>query len=405
MNITYFCLFRAVRVPKICLFRAVWYTICMLERIYKLDELVRKDKILVLYGPRQVGKTTLVEAYLDTLSDVVRVRYVTGNDSLVAQTLSHASLRDVEEFVAGYDMLVIDEAQKIPNIGNALKLIIDKIKTVKVIVTGSASFELAGQIGEPLTGRKRTITLYPLSQLELLKTYNKSELRAQLDEFLIYGSYPEVVTSGINKEEKRKVLKELVSSYLLKDLLELEDIKSSKVLWDLLRLIALQIGSEVSHSELADKLGVNKKTVARYLDLLEKTFVLHNVRGYSKNLRKEITRKGKYYFYDVGVRNAIINNFNSFDMRDDAGALFENFLIMERLKLREYTNIYANEYFWRTWDQKEIDLVEERGGKLFGYEIKWNNKKQPKAPKDWIETYSNASYEVINKENYLEFIS
>ncbi len=376
----------------------------MLDRVYKLNKLVRKDKILVLYGPRQVGKTTLVEDYLNGVAHSKKVRYVTGNDNSIAQELSDATLRDVEDFVAGYDMLVIDEAQKIPNISNALKLIIDKIKTVEVIVTGSASFELAGQIGEPLTGRKRTITLYPLSQIELLKKYNKSELKAQLEDFLIFGSYPEVISSK-STVEKKDILKELVSSYLLKDLLELEDVKSSQILWDLLRLIAFQIGDEVSHNELANSLGINKKTVGRYLDLLEKTFVLHKVRGYSKNLRKEVTRKSKYYFYDIGVRNAIIKNFNKINLRDDIGALWENFLVMERLKLREYTNLNANEYFWRTWDQQEIDIVEEKDGKLFGFEIKWNSKKQPKAPKDWLKTYYNASYAVINKDNYLDFVT
>ena len=376
----------------------------MFERKYNLKKLVRKDKVLVIYGPRQVGKTTLVEHYLNKVNKKKKVKYITGNDNMVIGYFTNPTLEDIKKFVAGYDMLVIDEAQKIPNIGNSLKLIIDRIKNLEIIVTGSASFELAGQVGEPLTGRKRTITLYPLSQLELSLRYNKSELKEQLQDFLIFGLYPEVVASGNNIKEKINVLNELVSSYLLKDLLELEDVKSSKILIDLLRLLAFQIGSEVSHNELALKLNINKKTVARYLDLLEKTFVIYNVRGYSKNLRKEITRKSKYYFYDTGVRNALIANFNSINMRDDIGMLWENFLFMERLKKRKYDEIYGNEYFWRTWDQKEIDLVEERDGKLFAFEFKWNTKKKTKAPKDWIETYKNSEFKVVNPENYLDFI-
>jgi len=331
------------------------------------------------------------------------VRYITGEDYGVLEYFEGPYLKKLEEFVAGYDMLVIDEAQKIPNIGNALKLIVDRIKTVETIVTGSASFELAGQVGEPLTGRKQTLTLYPIAQLELRKYFNKSELKSQLEDFLIYGSYPEVIEAKHDLAKKRNLLNELLSSYLLKDILELERIKSPKILWDLLRMLVFQVGSEVSHNELANKLGINKKTVGRYLDLLEKAFVLHSVSGFSSNLRKEISRKKKYYFFDNGIRNALIGNFNSLGMRNDVGQLWENFLYIERRKKRHYSGIYGNEYFWRTWDKKEIDLIEERDGKLYGYEFKWG-KKLPKAPKDWLETYQNASYEVINQDNYLDFI-
>jgi len=375
----------------------------MIPRFYKLEELVNPKKVVVIFGPRQVGKTTLVDNYLKNLSNK-KVRYITGEDYGVLDYFEGPYLKKLEEFVAGYDMLVIDEAQKIANIGNALKLIVDRIKTVEIIVTGSASFELAGQVGEPLTGRKRTLTLFPIAQLELRKDFNKSELKSQLADFLIYGSYPEVIEAKRDLVKKQNLLNELLSSYLLKDIFELEKIKSSKILWDLLRLLAFQVGSEVSHNELANKLGINKKTVGRYLDLLEKAFVLHSVRGYSSNLRKEITRKNKYYFLDSGIRNAIIGNLNPLDIRNDVGQLWENFLFIERLKKRHYLGIYGNEYFWRTWDKKEIDLVEERDGKLYGYEFKWGNK-LPKAPKDWLETYQNATYEVINQDNYLDFIT
>jgi len=394
--------FRAVRLPEIVLFRAVEYDVVMINRFYKLQNLVTLKKVLVIFGPRQVGKTTLVESYLNGLNSK-RVRYITGEDYGVLDYFEGPYLKKLEEFVAGYDMLIIDEAQKIPNIGNSLKLIVDRIKTVEIIVTGSASFELAGQIGEPLTGRKRTIILYPIAQIELIKSLNKSELKAQLEDFLIFGSYPEVINAGHNLTTKRRVLEELLSSYLLKDVLELENVKSSSLLWDLLRLLAFQVGSEVSHNELANKLGINKKTVARYLGLLEKAFVLHKVRGFSLNLRKEITRKNKYFFLDNGIRNALIGNLNKIEMRNDIGQLWENFLFMERLKKRHYLEIYGNAYFWRTWDRKKIDLIEERDGKLFGYEFKWGSK-LPKAPKVWLETYPNASYTVINQDNYLDFI-
>ena len=375
----------------------------MLDRFYKLKDIVRPRKVIVIYGPRQVGKTTLVENYIEDIGHSKKILYISGNNMQMVHYLSRSYLKDIQKMVAGYDMLIIDEAQKIPNIGNSLKLIVDIIKTVEVIVTGSASFELAGQIGEPLTGRKRTITLYPIAQLELLAINNKFELKNQLDDFLVYGSYPEVITRGNNLTEKIEVLDELISSYLLKDLLELENVKSSLILWDLLKLLAFQIGNEVSHNELANKLGLDRKTVGRYLDLFEKTFVIYRVRGYSGNLRKEITRKSKYYFYDVGIRNAVIGNFNRLSDRNDVGALWENFIFMERIKKRHYQGIYGNEYFWRTWDKKEIDLIEERDGKLYGFEFKWG-KKLPKAPKDWLETYHNATYEVISQDNYLDFI-
>ena len=374
-----------------------------IKRIYDLNKLVRKDKVLVIYGPRQVGKTTLVEDFLEQNKDK-KIKYVTGDDLEALDYLSARSLRKLEEFVGEKEILVVDEAQKIPFIGENLKLIVDRIKGVKMIATGSASFELAGQVGEPLTGRKRTVVLYPISQLELYKQgVEISELRGKLDERLVYGSYPEVVVSKTLKE-KRLILKELLTSYLLKDVLELERVKGAKVLWDLLRLLAFQIGSEVSLTELGNQLDLNKKTVARYLDLLEKVFVIYNLRGYSRNLRKEVTKKSKYYFYDVGIRNAIIDDFRRLELRDDIGELWENWLIMERLKRNEYKGRGGRLYFWRTWDQQEVDLVEERGGRLYGYEFKWRKTKM-KPPKNWLVAYPKAKWQVVNRENWLEFVS
>ncbi len=290
----------------------------------------------------------------------------------------------------------------IKNIEQTLKILVDQIPDIKIIITGSSSFELAGQVGEPLTERKKTLTLYPIAHLELNDLYNRYELNEMLEKFLIYGTYPEIITAN-STHEKRELITEISQSYLLKDILELDKIKNSKNLIDLLRLLAFQIGSEVSLSELGQKLGIDAKTVHRYIDLLEKSFVIYNLRGFSRNLRKEITKKSKYYFYDNGIRNAIIANFNTLDLRDNIGKLWKNFLIMERIKKQNYTDIFANNYFWRTWDQKEIDFIEEREGRLYGFEFKWGTS-AAKAPKEWLATYPNATFETINQTNYLDFI-
>jgi len=373
-----------------------------IKRFYSgLGQHLEKGKALVIFGPRQVGKTTLVQDFLD--GTTLKFKLETG-DNIKIQTLFDS--QDIEKILAyakPYELIVIDEAQKIPHVGVALKMIVDHLPDIQVIVTGSSSFDLAGQIGEPLTGRKKTLTLFPLSQLELKEKYGSYELEQQLQSYLIYGSYPEIITAS-SEEEKQVKIEEIAHSYLLKDILALERVKSSKILLDLLRLIAFQIGKEVSLSELGTQLGIDRKTVARYLDIFEKSFILFNVRGFSKNLRKEVSKSSRYYFYDLGVRNALIANFNAINLRNDIGELWENFVFIERLKNRSYKNIFANVYFWRTWDQKEIDIVEEREGKLFGYECKWS-KSNAKAPKDWIETYPEATFEVISKGSYLDFVS
>ena len=370
-------------------------------RVYeKLNEHMRPGKVLVLSGPRQVGKTTLVRRHLALTQ--ARSLYVTGDDVRVQEAWGSMRLDRLEELIEGYDVVALDEAQRIPNIGVSLKLLIDAGVHTQLIATGSSSFELAGQLGEPLTGRQVALRMYPVAQLELRELRNRGELRSRVEEHLIYGSYPEVVTAT-SMFEKRRVLDQIVGSYLLKDVLELERVKSPKVLLDLLRLIAFQVGSEVSLAELGGQLGLDSKTVARYLDLLEKGYVLFNVRGYSRNLRKEITKKSKYYFYDTGVRNAVIANFNPVNLRDDVGRLWENFLFVERLKLLTYRFVPVNHYFWRTWDGQEIDMVEERGGRQDGYEFKWGGR-MPKPPRDWSATYPDATHTVINRENWLEFV-
>lgn len=373
-----------------------------IPRIYeKLEDFFEPGKALVIFGPRQVGKTTLIKNFLNRTKE--KWRYETGDDARLHEILGSMDRSKIKEFVKGYDIVALDEAQRIPNIGMALKLIVDDIPNIKIIATGSSSFELAGQVGEPLTGRKRTLSLFPISQLELRKFTNDIDLEDQLSSRLIFGSYPEIITADSN-DKKREKVEEIAHSYLLKDILEFDRVKSSKILLDLLRLLAFQIGNEVSLSEIATKLGIDTKTVARYLDLFEKAFVLLNVRGFSGNLREEITKKSKYYFYDNGVRNALIANFNDLPLRNDIGALWENFVFMERFKKRSYTKKSANVYFWRTWQQQEVDIVEERDGNLFGYEVKYSSKKIS-APLQWKENYPESKFRLVTKENYLDFVA
>ncbi len=372
----------------------------MIKRHYKIKKLLKSGKVLVIYGPRRVGKTTLLEGFLNETR--LKFKYDSGDNIRVQNILGSQDFEKILDYIVGYELLAIDEAQMIPGIGAGLKIIADQARGMRVIATGSSSFDLSQQIGEPLTGRKETIILYPISQKELSAVYNRYELKEKLEDFLVFGSYPEVVTAKI-KKEKIKILTEIVDSYLLKDILALENIRSSKILLNLLKLLAFQVGNLVSVNELAVQLSVNVRTVGRYLDLLEKSFVIHSVGGFSRNPRKEITKKMKYYFIDNGIRNAIIAQFSRLEDRNDIGALWENFIYCERLKKLSYDNIYGYTYFWRTYDGKEIDLVEDRDGKLFGYEIKWSNdKKRP--PKEWKETYKNAEYKIINRDNYLEFI-
>lgn len=372
-----------------------------IPRFYSsIEQFLIPGKALIIYGPRQVGKTTLIKDYLSGTG--YKYKFDTGDDLRTQHTLGSQNVALLKEYVDGYQLLVIDEAQKIPNIDIGLKILLDHVPGLLIIATGSSSFELAGQVGEPLTGRKTTLTLYPISQLELVDMYSKYELKMQLENWLLFGGYPEVITTE-DKKNKVRLLEELTHSYLIKDILELDKVKNSKSLLDLLRLVAFQIGKEVSHHELAKQIHLDTKTVARYLDLFEKAFVLYNVRGYSRNLRSEISKKSKYYFYDTGIRNAIITNFNTIDNRNDIGPLWENFLFIERMKKRSYMSIYANVYFWRTWEQQEVDIVEEREGTIFGYECKWGSK-VVSAPLQWTGAYPDAHFELVTPENYLDFV-
>lgn len=378
----------------------------MIPRVYDdLDNILREGKVIVIYGPRRVGKSTLVGNYLKE----TRLKYKldSGDDLGVAGILSSQSFDKINQFAAGYDLIIVDEAQRIPKVGLGLKILVDNNPKLKVLITGSSSLSLSYKIGEPLVGRMFDYILYPVSQLEFKKNMTLFELEQKREDFLVFGSYPEVVEAR-TREEKAKILTGIANSYLLRDIIELEKVGDSRILFDLLKLIAFQVGSEVSLTELGSNLGIDKKTVARYLWLFEQSFVLYNLRGYSRNLRKEISKKSKYFFYDNGTRNAVINNFNDLSTRNDVGALWENFLVIERLKKQEYAHIGSknNNYFWRTWDKKEIDWVEMRDGKLFGYEFKWGGKKSTKSKNAWLETYKNeAEFEAINQENYLDFIA
>ncbi len=361
---------------------------------------LQPNKVVVIYGPRRVGKTTFLKEFLKTAKE--KWRYDTGDNIRVQEIFLSQDLKKLKEYVEGYEFIVIDEAQRIPKIGWGLKLLVDNIEKTKVIATGSSSFELSGQVGEPLVGRRWVVKLFPLSLMELGNYFTFFELKENLEEYLIFGTYPEVLKAK-TKEEKREILNLLVESYLLRDILELERVKGAKVLLDLLRLIAFQVGKEISLSELGEKLGIDYKTVRRYLDLFEKTFILYNLRGLSRNLRKEIYSKSKYYFLDNGIRNAIISNFNPLEIRDDVGVLWENFLVAERLKVQEYKRIFSNNYFWRTWDGKEIDWIEEREGKFFAYEFKL---KRPR--KTYFSYFKNiypkSQFGVVTMEDFREFV-
>jgi predicted AAA+ superfamily ATPase len=374
----------------------------MITRAYEpVEKYLKPNRVLLIYGPRRVGKTTLLQK---TLSETtLKYKLDSGDNILTQQILSSQDFSKIMGYVEGYELIAIDEAQNIPNIGMGLKIIVDQVPGIKVIATGSSSFELAGQVGEPLTGRKQTLVLYPLSQLELRQVYNRHELTQKIPDYLIFGGYPEVMEAS-SRIERIDVISEIAHSYLLKDLLVFERVKSSRLLLDLLKLLAFQLGCEVSLNELATQLSIDVKTVQRYLDLLEKAFVIFRLNGFSRNLRKEVTSKSKYYFMDTGIRNALIAQFNPLDQRNDVGQLWENFLMIERLKLRSYSRMSANPYFWRTYDQQEIDLVEERDGKLYGYEFKWSQNKETFAPKHWKETYSHAEFTTINQNNYMDFI-
>ena len=370
-----------------------------LPRAIKIEKYIERKKVLMVYGARQVGKTTLVKSYLSNFKEPYL--FITGDDLVLSEELAKCHLPVIAKILGNNKLIVIDEAQKINNIGRALKLMVDNFD-ISIIVTGSSSFDLANQTDEALTGRKKILTLYPIAVKELAGIFSEYEIQQLISEMLIYGLYPHIF-AGKNLEIKRERVIEIMNSYLIKDIFEFQRLKRSNVIIQLLRLVAFQIGQQVSTTELSNQLNIDHKTVIRYLDLLEKSFVLFRLDGFSRNLRKEVTKQSKYYFYDLGVRNALIANFNQLNLRNDLGQLWENFIVMERVKNLSYKKIEANHYYWRNYQKKEIDLIEERGNYLYGIEIKYSGKKV-KAPADWINAYPKSSFEVIHRENFYDFV-
>jgi predicted AAA+ superfamily ATPase len=373
----------------------------MIPRSLSIKDNLKAGKVLILYGARQVGKTTLVKEFLSKTE--LKYRYDTGDNFQVADQLSKCTYQSTQDHVGNNELIIIDEAQKIANIGTALKLMVDINPNLYVIATGSSSFELANMTNESLTGRKKVYQLFPIAQQELAAIYAPSELKNNKQEFMVYGSYPEVVTLD-DREEKIELVREITYSYLIKDILEFDKIRNSEKIYKLLQLLAFQIGSEVSANELAQSVGIDVKTIQRYLDLLKKSYVIFDLNAYSSNPRKEISKGSKYYFYDLGIRNALIGNFNLLDQRNDVGAMWENFMIIERIKRDAYMKKYKNYYFWRTYTQKEVDFIEEYDGKIVAYEFKFNPQ-ITQAPKAWHDSYPDTQYYTIHTDNYLEFIT
>jgi len=360
------------------------------------------EKVLLLLGARRVGKTKLIKDFIKEHPQNVYLQ-LNGEDIMDSDLLKERSVTNYQRLLSGIDVLVIDEAQHIPDIGLILKLIVDSIEGIKVIATGSSMFDLVNNLGEPLVGRKNTLYLFPLAQKEFAEFEDYKETSQHLEQRLLFGGYPELEQYS-DWKEKEDYIYEIINSYLLKDILIFDGIKNSDKIYNLLRLIAFQIGKEVSLQELGNQLQLSKNTVERYLTLLTKVFVIFKVEGFSKNLRKEITKTSRWYFYDNGIRNALISNFKRLTERNDTGDLWENYLASERVKKQHYNKIKARNFFWRTYDQQELDWLEETGEDLSGFEFKWSTTKVSKIPVAFSKAYPEASFEVITKNNYLEFI-
>ncbi|TVZ27487.1 hypothetical protein JM83_2533 [Gillisia sp. Hel_I_86] len=353
-------------------------------------------KAILLIGPRQVGKTTLFNKLLEGKEYL----FLNGDDPTVRKLISNPNLEQLKNIIGNYKIVFIDEAQRIDNIGLTLKLITDQLKSVQLLVSGSSAFELNNQTQEPLTGRKWEYQLYPISWGEFESNVGYLKAEQQLELRVIYGMYPDVIN---NFGDEKEILKQLTDSYLYKDLLSYGGIRKPEILEKLLRALAFQIGSEVSYNELAQLLGIDKKTVSNYIDLLCQAYVVFKLPSFSKNLRNEIKTNQKIYFYDTGVRNMIIGDLNPLEVRQDKGNLWENFLISERLKKNAYSGSLAKGYFWRTVQQQEIDYVEEEAGTITGFEIKWNAKSKVKIPRTFTGTY-NTEVKIITRENFRMFL-
>jgi predicted AAA+ superfamily ATPase len=367
------------------------------------DRIIKRliaNKAILLFGARRVGKTILLRNIIKKFGRKTLILNGEDLDSLLL--LEQRSISNYRQLLNGYEVLVIDEAQNIPDIGLKIKLMLDEIEGITIIASGSSSFDLLNKAGEPLVGRSTSFLLSPFSQHELNQAENSLQTRQNLESRLIYGSYPEVVMME-DTEQQKEYLREIVNAYLLKDILTIDGIKNSSKMRDLLTLIAFQMGNEVSYDELGKQLGLSRNTVEKYLDLLTKVFVIYRLSGYSRNLRKEVTKSNKWYFYDNGIRNAIINNFNPIALRMDIGQLWESYLISERMKQNFYFGQNKTFYFWRTYDGQEIDLIEESNSKISAFEFKWGDK-IARSPKAFSTNYPEAIFTSVNRNNYLDFI-
>lgn len=369
----------------------------MIKRIIEetISDKLFKGKTVVLTGPRQVGKTTLIKEVLKGKDFL----FLDGDDPFVKSRLTNPNTKEIESIIGRATTVFIDEAQRIENIGITAKIIHDQFKHVQLIMSGSSAFELRNQTNESLTGRKWEYFLYPVSYEEYEKSQGYMDAVSDLENRLVYGFYPDVIN---NRGGEHEILNEITQSYLFKDILAYGNIKKPDVLENILRALAFQTGSEVSYNELAQLTGVDKNTVANYIRLLELSYIVYPLTSFSRNLRNEIKTNRKIYFYDNGIRNALIQNFNPVKLRNDVGALWENFLMSERLKYNSYHRIFSNRYFWRTKQQQEVDYVEERDGTISGFEFKWNPKAKITVPRNFTSTYG-ASVAVISKENFREF--
>jgi predicted AAA+ superfamily ATPase len=366
----------------------------------RIGERIVPGKAVLIFGARRVGKTVLMRELVKDHPG--KTMLLNGEDYDTVALLENRTAANYRRLLDGISLLAIDEAQAIPEIGSILKLIVDEVPGVSVMASGSSSFDLLNKTGEPLVGRSSRFLLSPLSQREIAQTETLLETRQNLESRLIYGSYPEVVTLG-SYGMKADYLRDMVGSYLLKDILTIDGLKNSAKMKDLLRLVAFQTGSEVSYDELGRQLGMSKNTVEKYLDLLSKVFVVYRLGALSRNLRKEVVKAGKWYFCDTGVRNAVIGNFNPPALRQDMGALWENYLIGERMKANNNELLNKEFYFWRTYDMQEIDLVEERDNRLTALEFKWGSK-SPTVPRAFAEGYPGAEYHAVNRDNYLDYV-
>ncbi len=362
----------------------------------EIKKRIGSGKAIVLIGPRQVGKTTLIETILKNKDYLL----LDGDDPRTKTLLTEPNTEEIRSILGKYKYVFIDEAQRIKGIGLTMKIITDRFKDVQLFTSGSSSFDLSNQINEPLTGRKWEYQLFPISWEEYEEQHGYLYAEQQLENRLLYGLYPDVLN---NPEDEISVLRNLVNSYLYKDILSFANIQKPEILEKLVQALALQIGSEVNYSELAQMVNADKNTVSKYIDILQKGYIIFKLGSFSRNLRNEIKMNKKIYFYDNGIRNMIIGNFNPLELRTDKGALWENFLISERVKQNEYKQSLAHTYFWRTKQQQEVDFVEENSGKIYGYEFKWNNRNKVKLPKTFTKTY-NAESKVIDRNNFREFV-